>query len=80
MTCARCHNHPLEKWTQDQYYGLAILVTRVSLKNGDLPGEAYVVNRHTGDISHPRLNRPMPPEHLDVDQMALDSVGRNLKS
>jgi len=74
MTCARCHNHPLEKWTQDQYYGLANLVTRVSLKNGDLPGEAYVVNRHTGDISHPRLNRPMPPEPLDGDPMALDSV------
>lgn len=74
MTCARCHNHPLEKWTQDQYYGLANLVTRVALKTGELPGEAYVVDRHTGDINHPRLNRPMAPEPLDGDRMALDSV------
>jgi hypothetical protein len=74
MTCARCHNHPLEKWTQDQYYGLANLVTRVAVKTGDLPGEAYVVNRHTGDINHPRLNRPMAPEPLDGNPMALDST------
>ncbi len=25
ITCCRCHNHPLEKWTQDQYWSLANL-------------------------------------------------------
>ena len=30
LTCARCHNHPLEKWTQDQYYGMASLFARVT--------------------------------------------------
>ena len=25
LTCARCHNHPLEKWTQKQYYQFANL-------------------------------------------------------
>jgi hypothetical protein len=29
ITCARCHNHPLEKWTQKEYYGLPICLTRV---------------------------------------------------
>ena len=25
ITCARCHNHPLEKWTQDEYWAFANL-------------------------------------------------------
>ena len=65
MTCARCHNHPLEKWTQDQYYGFANLVSRVSLKDGTAPGEIDVISAHMGNISHPRLGRPLPPQPLD---------------
>jgi hypothetical protein len=34
LTCARCHNHPLEKWTQKQYYQMANLFSRVGIKNG----------------------------------------------
>lgn len=29
--CARCHNHPLERWTQDDYYHFAAFFSRVSL-------------------------------------------------
>lgn len=25
LACAKCHNHPFEKWTQDDYYGFAAL-------------------------------------------------------
>src|SRR5262249_60454910 len=32
VTCARCHNHPLEKWTQDEYWAFANLFSRVALK------------------------------------------------
>jgi hypothetical protein len=30
--CARCHNHPLERYTQDDYYHFAAFFARVSLK------------------------------------------------
>ena len=39
LTCARCHNHPLEKWTQVDYYKMANLFARVAQKNGDAPGK-----------------------------------------
>src|SRR5262249_45278613 len=42
LTCARCHNHPLEKWTQDQYYGMANLFARASLKDGGAVGDVVV--------------------------------------
>ena len=33
IQCARCHHHPFEKWSQDDYYGLAAFFSRVGRKN-----------------------------------------------
>src|SRR5439155_1649783 len=65
LTCARCHNHPLEKWTQNQYYGMANLFARVALKNGDRGGETLVFSTDAGEVNHPRLGVPIPPQPLD---------------
>jgi hypothetical protein len=73
LTCARCHNHPLEKWTQVDYYKMANLFARVKQKAGDAPGEITVVNAISGNIDHPRLNRPLPPAPLDGKEIPLDS-------
>ena len=56
LTCARCHNHPLEKWTQDQYYGFASLFARVKLKDGETAGDEVVANaaRRGGPAPAPR--------------------------
>ncbi|HYI95723.1 MAG TPA: DUF1549 domain-containing protein [Bryobacteraceae bacterium] len=72
LTCARCHNHPLEKWTQKQYYQMANLFSRVGVKNGDDPADSIVFAKTSGDINHPRLLRPMQPTPLDGDSMSLD--------
>lgn len=73
ITCCRCHNHPLEKWTQDQYWGMANLFARVALKNGDRPGEVTVQAQSHGDVAHPRRGVPMPPAPLDAKAMDLES-------
>jgi hypothetical protein len=73
LTCARCHNHPLEKWTQRQYYQFANLFSRVGLKSGDRPGETIVYAKASGDINHPRLLRPLAPAPLDGTPVDLDS-------
>ena len=44
LTCARCHNHPLEKYTQMDYYKMANLFARVNQKAGDSAGEIVVYN------------------------------------
>ncbi len=33
MACAQCHHHPYEKWSQDDYWGLAAFFGRVGRKN-----------------------------------------------
>jgi hypothetical protein len=72
LTCARCHNHPLEKWTQDQYYSFASLFARVTLKDGDTTGDAVVANSRDGEILHPRRGVAMPPSPLDARPISAD--------
>ena len=70
INCARCHNHPLEKWTNDQYYAFANLFSRVRAKgwggdsrNGDGLRTVYVESR--GDLIQPRTGKPQAPAPLD---------------
>ncbi|MBN8731997.1 MAG: DUF1549 domain-containing protein [Acidobacteria bacterium] len=74
LTCARCHNHPLEKWTQKQYYQFANLFARVGLKNGERAGEFIVYPKQAGDVNHPRLLKPLPPTPLDGTPASLDDL------
>jgi hypothetical protein len=74
ITCARCHNHPLEKWTQKQYYSMVNLFARVGLKNGSEPGDIVVYAKDSGDVNHPRLLRPLPPTPLDGTPMSLTAT------
>jgi len=73
ITCARCHNHPLERWTQDQYWSMANLFSRVGMKNGDRPGAVNVQSQREGDAFHPRKGVPMEPAPLDGKPLSLDS-------
>lgn len=73
ITCCRCHNHPLEKWTQDQYWGMANLFARVAIKNGDRAGEITVQSQPSGDVPHPRRGVPMPPTPLDAKPLPENS-------
>jgi hypothetical protein len=74
ITCCRCHNHPLEKWTQDQYWGMANLFARVALKNGDRGGEVVVQSLPSGDVPHPRRGVAMPPTPLDAQPQPANST------
>jgi hypothetical protein len=72
ITCARCHNHPLEKWTQKDYYQMANLFARVGIKNAADRGDVIVYQARTGDINHPRLNAPLDPKPLDGEPISMN--------
>jgi Protein of unknown function (DUF1553)/Protein of unknown function (DUF1549)/Bacterial Ig-like domain (group 2) len=73
ITCARCHNHPLEKWTQKQYYQMANLFARVGMKNGTRAGDVQIYTNPSGEVNHPRLGKPLPPAPLDGEILPLSS-------
>ncbi len=80
INCAKCHNHPLEKWTNDQYYAFANLFSRVRAKgwgggrrNGDGLRTLYVADR--GELIQPTTGKPQPPAPLDGEPLAFDAEG-----
>jgi hypothetical protein len=73
INCCRCHNHPLEKWTQDQYWATANLFARVGLKNGDRAGEVFVRSLPDGDALHLRRGVAIPPAPLDGKPLPPDA-------
>lgn len=77
INCAKCHNHPLEKWTNDQYYSFANLFSRVRAKgwggdprNGN--GHRTVYVEPSGDLIQPRTGMAQPPAPLDEPPIATD--------
>ncbi len=76
--CAKCHNHPLEKWTNNQYYAFANLFARVRAKgwggdfrSGDGVRTLYVANK--GDLIQPLTGKPQPPTPLDGQPLEFNS-------
>jgi Protein of unknown function (DUF1553)/Protein of unknown function (DUF1549) len=61
VQCAKCHNHPFEKWTQDNYYGLGAFFERVQRKKGPRTDEMVIYNARRGEITQPRTGKKMPP-------------------
>ncbi|VTR99311.1 DUF1549 and DUF1553 domain-containing protein [Tuwongella immobilis] len=73
LGCANCHHHPYEKWSQDDYWGLAAFFGRVGRKNvpmnGALPGAPQqmqvVFSRSSGSVNNKRTGQPAKFKPLD---------------
>lgn len=78
IECAKCHNHPLERWTNDQYYAMANMFSRVRAKgwggdarNGD--GRRTLVVLERGELIQPSRGKPQQPAALDQPTLDPDS-------
>ena len=61
LQCAKCHNHPFERWTQDNYYGMAAFFNRVQRKKSNVPGEMVIYMAKGGEVTQPRTGQQMKP-------------------
>jgi hypothetical protein len=74
MACAQCHHHPYEKWSQDDYWGLAAFFGRLGRKNLIEPGlsaqnqlqqRQVLFNLPAGRVVNKRTNQPAVMRPLD---------------
>jgi hypothetical protein len=74
--CAKCHNHPMEKWTNNDYYAYANLFARVRMKNGP-NGEAdkIVFAANQGDLVQPLTGKPQLPRPLGAREPVAERGG-----
>lgn len=67
MQCAKCHHHPYEKWSQDDYYGLAGFFTRMGRKILKEPAYYYSARKVTDGLVNPTSGKPALPKYPDGD-------------
>lgn len=65
LECARCHNHPWEKWTQDDFWGFAAFFARMGVKDTYGGDQSQITLRDRGEVIHPRTKQPLEPKYLD---------------
>jgi hypothetical protein len=82
MQCARCHNHPFDRWTQTDYHSFAAFFCRVqyrivennrrdNLDKHEFNGEQIVWMDRSGEITHPSSGEVLRPMFLGSDTPAL---------
>src|SRR2546425_12661582 len=65
LVCTQCHDHPFEKWTQNQYYEMAAFFASVGLKPGFQSGDEIIYDkREDNEVKHPKTGRVVPPKYL----------------
>ncbi len=65
MVCAQCHDHPFEKWTQNQYFQLSAFFAAVGMKPGfDSDEQIVYLKREDNSLLHPKTNKTVDPEYL----------------
>jgi hypothetical protein len=67
--CAKCHNHVAERWTQDDYYGMAAFFSQVRYKSGPQAYALYnkeetVFLASGSEVRQPRTGLVMKPKPL----------------
>jgi hypothetical protein len=74
LQCARCHNHPFDVWTQDDYYGLAAFFANIARKQRsnvrkddldkhEINGDEVIYLAGAPRIVHPRTGAVLEPKY-----------------
>ncbi|MCH2200846.1 MAG: DUF1549 and DUF1553 domain-containing protein [Fuerstiella sp.] len=69
LECCKCHHHPFEKWSQDDFFGFAAYFGRLGRKGSGISApisgsEEFIFAGKSGSVSHPVTEKIMAPKPL----------------
>ena len=64
IQCAQCHNHPFDRWTQNDYYGMVAFFARTQKKSCEDMMDVLVYEAPSGETSHPVTQKQIAPKFL----------------
>lgn len=65
ISCARCHAHPTDRWTQDDYHRFAAFFARITRDGG------VVRAGERGEVDDPKTGHPLEPRALGAPAVVL---------
>ncbi len=73
IQCARCHHHPFERWSQNDYYGFEAVFSQVGLKPNRKAVQNAVVFHRGGAATarNPRTLKDLKPTGLGAEPLDL---------
>jgi Protein of unknown function (DUF1553)/Protein of unknown function (DUF1549)/Bacterial Ig-like domain (group 2) len=80
VACAQCHHHPYEKWSQDDYWGMAAFFSQVGRKPAPNLGAVVqnpqqarqiIFNKGTGTVLNTRTGKSAIMKALDGEPVTL---------
>ena len=76
LECAKCHHHPFEVWSQDDFFGFASFFSRVGHKGEGLSppisgGEEMIFTTSSGELNHGRTGLPVAPKTLSGSPLTI---------
>lgn len=76
LECAKCHHHPFEVWSQDDFYGFAAFFSRIKRKGRGLSppisgSEEMIYNAPSGALKHGRTGEVVQPKTLSGETLEL---------
>jgi hypothetical protein len=72
IQCARCHHHPFEKWSQQDYYGVAAFFSQVGRKRGDIQDADKIYHRRgNATAQNPKTGQAVKPTGLGAAPLEL---------
>ena len=95
LQCAQCHNHPYDRWSQDDYYNWATVFSRIGYKvlenkrsdsfdTHEFKGEQIIFQARSGELTNVRTGKPASPRFLgatgDRSEDRLDELAAWLTS
>src|SRR3954465_8334834 len=78
IQCAQCHNHPFDRWTQNDYYGFAAFFAQIGRKRGEDYRETIIFNSGGGEVRHPVTKEVMKPKFLGGEAPDVKGKGRRV--
>lgn len=77
LECAKCHHHPFEVWSQDDFFGFAAFFARVGHHGGLSPpisgGEELIYTKKDGTLKHGRTDEAVLPKVLMGEPLQIDA-------
>jgi hypothetical protein len=72
IQCARCHHHPFEKWSQQDYYAFSAFFSQVGRKRGQVQNEDRIFHKvGMATAQNPKTGQNVKPSGLGSQPLEL---------